>query len=430
MAPLRAMQVNVQKLSPVLVEFDVEVEAEKVRTEFDKTFNSVAKGARVKGFRPGKAPRSVLLQMFGARVSADVAQRLVDETFPQAVSQGNVQPVGSPAVERKPLTPDQPFSYKARVEVLPEVSEVKYDGLVAKRPKIEASEEQIAEELEKLRRSLATLEPLSSPRPTEKGDVVTIDYVVEVSGKVVPEAGAKDFQAEIGAGTLLPAIDEALVGKQPGDAAEALVEMPSGHPSAVLRGKRARFKLSVKDVKRRVLPELDDEFAKDAGEHESLADLKQHLKQDVERRLKEQAENTVAEQLVLELVKSNPIPVPGALVEQQMRLTEQEILAQARRSGQGAQRISDELRSRVRNDSEVKVRAGLLMAAIARTEGIKIGEEQIEAGLQELADQTGKNIAKVRAEYRSRQQREMLVGMILENKVLDLIEAKARIEEG
>jgi trigger factor len=260
--------------------------------------------------------------------------------------------------------------------------------------------------------------------------VVTVDFSVSADGKPVPEASAKDFQAELGDGTLLPAIEEALIGKKVGESAEASVAMPPNHPAPALKGRTAVFSLDLKEIKQRILPELDDEIAKDAGDYGTLDELKAALKEQIEKQLKEAAENTVAEQLVVELVKKNPIPIPGSLVEQQMKLTEQEILTQARARGQAtAQGIGEELRTRIRADSEVKVRAGLLMAAIAKAEGIQIGEEQIEEGLKELAEQTGKNVAKLRAEYRGKQKREMLVGMILENKVLDIIEAKAKIED-
>ena len=129
------------------------------------------------------------------------------------------------------------------------------------------------------------------------------------------------------------------------------------------------------------------------------------------------------------LVNANPIAVPETLVQQQMKVTEQEILQRARAQGQNAQNLGEELRQQVRTDAEVKVRAGLLMAEIAKKEGIKIGNEEIEEGIKELAEQTGKNVAKVRAEYSGQKQREMLVGMILENKVLDIIEGKAQIED-
>lgn len=423
------MQVQLQKLSPVLVELDVQVAADRVKDEIDKAFAAVAKNARVRGFRPGKAPRKVLAHMFGARIAADVAQRLVDETFPQAVSKENVQPVSSPAIEPQKVEENKPFSYKARFEIVPFIESVKYDGLEAKRPKIEVKDEQIAEELERLRREHSTLEPPKTERGAAKGDQVTIDFSIEVDGKVIEDAGATDFPSELGAGVLLGPIDEALTGKKVGDAAEASVEMPAQHPHPKLKGKTAVFKLTLKELKERVLPALDDEFAKDLGEFDTLADLKKDITTRIEKQLKENADNAVAEQLVVELVKANPIPLPPSLVERQMQLTQQEIMSQARRQGQSVSGLGDELRQKIQADSEVKVRAGLLMAEIAKKESIKIGDAEIEEGLAELAEQSGKNVAKLRAEYRDPKKREMLIGMILENKVLDIIEAKAKIED-
>ncbi|HMJ14068.1 MAG TPA: trigger factor, partial [Polyangiaceae bacterium] len=186
---------------------------------------------------------------------------------------------------------------------------------------------------------------------------------------------------------------------------------------------------TLKELKERVLPEADDEFAKDVGEFETLAALKLDLKEKLTKQKKQESDNALAERLVMELVKANPIPVPPSLVERQMRLTEQEIVSRARTQGQSVSGVGDELRAQIQVDSETKVRAGLLMAEIAKRETIKIGDQEIEDGLKELAEDTGKNIAKLRAEYRDAKKREMLVGMILENKVLDIIEAKAKIEE-
>ena len=178
-----------------------------------------------------------------------------------------------------------------------------------------------------------------------------------------------------------------------------------------------------------MLPNLDDEFAKDLGEFESLDALKADIKGRLEKKSKEASDNQLAERLVVELVKKNPVPVPPSLVEQQMRITEQEILQRARSFGQQATGVGDELRAQIQGDSEVKVRAGLLMAEIAKKEAIQIGNDEIEEGLKELAEQTGKNVAKLRVEYRDQKKREMLIGMLLENKVLDIIEAKAKIED-
>jgi trigger factor len=425
----RSMQVNVQKLSPVLVEFDVQVDVDRVKTELEKAYQSIAKNAKIRGFRPGKAPRRVLTQLFGDRIASDVAQRLVDETFPQAVSQQNLQPLTSPSIERQKLVDSEPFSYKARFEVLPQIESVEYEGLPAKRPKAEVTDAEVEEQLLNLRKSHATLEPLKESRPAAKGDVLSIDFRIEVVGREIRDAGAQDFQVELGGGTLISAIEEALIGKSTGDTVSAEVDMPPQHPHPKLKGKRATFIVTVKDQKQRVIPEADDEFAKDLGEYDTLEDLTKHVRGELEKQLKEQLENAVAEQLVRALADRNPVPLPPSLVEQQARMTEQDILTRARSQGQRATGVGQELRDQIMRDSEIKVRAGLLMAEIAKREGIKIGDPEIEEGLKELAEQTGKNIAKLRVEYRDQKKREMLLGMILENKVLDIIEAKAKIEQ-
>jgi trigger factor len=423
------MQVNVQKLSPVLVEFDVVIDADLVKKEVDKAYRSVAKTARVRGFRPGKAPRKVLTHMFGARVAADVAQRLVDDSFPKAVSEQKVQPISSPAFEPQKLVDNQPFTYKARFEIIPEIDSVDYEGLEAQRPKTTVEPEDLEVELSALRRENSTLEATEGERGAQKGDVVTIDFDVEVNGQLVEGAGAQDFQVELGAGSLIPAIEEALIGLKVGAQANAKAQMPEAHPHPALRAQEATFKLTLKELKVRVLPELDDEFAKDLGDYATLDDLKKGLSEQIESRKKEQAENTLAERLVVALVQKNPIPLPPSLVQRQMKVTEQEILQRARAQGQTVTGLGAELRQKVQADSEVKVRAGLLMAEIAKKEKLQIGNEQIEEGIKELAEQTGKNVAKVRAEYSDPKRREMLIGMILENKVLDIIEAKAKITD-
>ncbi|HKO54097.1 MAG TPA: trigger factor [Polyangiaceae bacterium] len=423
------MQVNVQRLSPVLVEFDVEIAVDRVKSEVEKAYTSVAKTARVSGFRPGRAPRKVLAHLYGPRIAADVAQKLVDETYPQAISEQKLQPVTDPAIEPRRLEEGKAFGYKARVEVLPLIESVKYDGLEATRAKVEVTPEQIGERLDQLRRSHSTLEPPKAARPSQKGDVATIDFTLSVDGTVIEDAGAVDFQAELGGGQLIPEIETALLGKSIGDQAEAKVDMPAQHPHPKLAGKSAVFGLTLKDLKERVLPEADDEFAKDVGDFETLEALKTDISATLEKHSKEESDNKLAEQLVIELVKANPVPLPPSLVERQMRVTEQEILQRARSQGQKATGVGDELRGQIQQDSEVKVRAGLLMAEIAKAEGIKIGDAELEEGLKELAEQTGKNVAKLRVEYREQKKREMLIGMILENKVLDIIEAKAKISE-
>jgi trigger factor len=419
------MQISANQLSPVILELNVEVDADRVRAELEKAYLELGKQAQVRGFRRGKAPRNVLRHVFGPRVAADVARRLVDETYPKALSEQNVQTVSQPAIESNaPLAENQPFSYKARVEVLPKIAAVTYTGFQVKRPSVTVSDERVNERLEELRLAHSTLEPVGDDHLAQAGDVVTADIQVRVNGQVVEDAQATDMDLELGRSAILPEIEQAILGHKPPHSADAEVDVPAGHPHPRLRGKKAVFSVTLKDIKKRVLPQLDDEFAKDLGEFSDLAGLRQAVVDEVKKGLDEAADNVVAQALVAELVKANPIEVPPSLVQRQMEVTRDEIVRASPR-----QQLTNDLQQRIALDSEVKVRAGLLMAEIAKAQNLKVGDEEIEEGLKTLAEQSGKNIAKLRVEYRDRSKRELLVGMILENKVLDIIEAQAQIEQ-
>ncbi len=421
------MNVTVEKLSPVVVEFQVEVPADRVKTEVDKAMANVQRSARVKGYRPGKAPRQVIEHLYGGRVHQDVAQRLVDETLQKALAEKSVQPLNKPAIAPTELRPSFPFLYKARFEVRPEIAQVNWKGFPVTRPKVAIEAAAVDAEIETLRRTHSTLQAPEPERPAKTGDVAEITFTLSVDGKV-KETVESPIEAELGGGQIVKELDEALAGMKIGDEKDVEVGFPDRHPNAELRGKKATFRVVLKGVKERVLPNVDDEFAKDCGDYADLAALRASIQERLEAQAKQAGDDKVAEQLVVELCKANPIPVPPSLVEQQAAVTEREFAQSARRAGQRFD-LTQEVHQRVLADAEVKVRAGLLMAEIARTEAIKIGDADLDKGYTELAAQTGKNVAKVKAEYRDPKKREMLLAMILEDKILDLLEGAATTTE-
>ncbi|HSC87533.1 MAG TPA: trigger factor [Polyangiaceae bacterium] len=423
------MQVSVEKLSPVLVQLNVEIDAARVTSEYTKAFQTVSRSARIKGFRQGKAPKDIVQRVFGGRIEADLIQRLVDESFPQVVAEQKMQPVTSPSVEPERLSSGKAFTYKAKVEILPVIDSVVYEGLEAKRPSSAVSDADIEEELQSVRRANSTLETPSAARPARDGDVLTVDLRVLVDGELIADAGTNGFSIELGKKAVFDEIEAALVGAELGKTVKASVELPASHPHPKLAGKKADFEIDVKEQKERILPVLDDELAKDLGDFSTLADLRADVQKQLEARKKEISENVLAERLVQALVQANPVPLPPTLVEQQAKLGEREYIYRAAMQGQRVSGVGDALKQQIKDESEIKVRAGLVMAEIAKRENIQIGNEQIEEGLKELATQTGKNVAKLRAEYAEPKRREQLIGMILENKVLDLIEQKAKISD-
>lgn len=425
------VEVTVQRISPVVMELSVEIPADLVKVQVDKAYVNLGKKAHIRGFRPGKAPRDVLSRLFGGQVAQDVANAIVNDTLPRVLSEKNLTPVSQPAVEAgEAVDPKKAFSYKARFEVQPEIEDVKYEGFELHRPKVEVPDSAIDEQLEQLRQRSAALVAPEPARPAQKGDVLTIDFTLAVDGEKVEDGGAEGVQIELGAGQALPEIDEALLGKSVGDTATAEHTFPAEHPREDFRNKKGTFTITVAELKERVPPALDDEFAKDLG-LQTLIELRADIHTKLEKASKERSETVVAEQIVAKLNELNPCEVPPSLTEQQARIMEQEVVMTARRAGQRfTKEQAEALHNAIVQDAERKVRAGLLMAAIAKKNEFKVTDEDLEKGLQELAAETGKNVAKLRVEYREKAKRDMLIGMILEDKILDFIESKSTIIDG
>ncbi len=425
------MEVTVQRISPVVMELSVQVPADSVKAQVDKAYVNLGKKAHVKGFRPGKAPRDVLSRLFGPQVANDVANQIVNDTLPKVLSEKNLTPVSQPSVEAgEAIDPKKSFSYKARFEVQPEIEDVKFEGFELYKPKVEVPDSAIDEQLEQLRERNAALKAPEPARPAKAGDVVTIDFTLSVDGNEVKDGGGQGVQIELGAGQALPEIDAALMGKSTGDKVTAEHTFPTEHPREDFRGKKGVFAITIADLKERVPPALDDEFAKDIG-FDTLIALRADVHTKLEKAYKDRAETVVAEQIVAKLNEQNPCDVPPSLVEQQTRIMEQEVVMQARRAGQRFTKDQAEaLSAAIKADAERKVRAGLLMAAIAKKNEFKVTDEDLEKGMQELAAETGKNVAKLRVEYREKSKRDILIGMILEDKILDFIESKSKITEG
>ncbi len=425
------MQIIVQRVSPVLMELQIEIPADTVRDEVDKAYGALARKAHVKGFRPGKAPRSVLTHLYGPQVANDVANTIVNTTLPKALTEKNVTPISQPQVEAGKVAASEVFSYKARFEVQPDIEDVKYEGFELVRPPTLVDEKMVEEQLEGLRLRHSTLKTPEPARPAQKGDVLTIDFTIDVDGKEVKDGGGQGVQLELGSGQVIPELDAALMEKSVGDKLTTEVTFPEQHQRPDFRGKKGTFHVAVTDQKEKILPEIDDEFAKDVGQFQTIVELRADIHTRLEKMMKDRAETALAEQIVVKLNDANPCDVPPSLVEQQCRMMEAELTMQARRVGQPFSREQFQaLHERVHADAEKKVRAGLLMAAIARKHEMKVTEEDMEKGFAELAAETGKNVAKLKAEYREKQKRDILIGMILEDKILDFLEGKSKITEG
>lgn len=419
------MQSQVSEIDPVTVEIQVEVPWDRVQKGMDETFSKLQRTARVKGFRPGKAPRSVLTKLFSKDVKAEVVSNLVEECVVQAVRTHELPVVSQAMMEQRPeITEGQPLSFKVKFEVRPKVGDLATKLELTRATTIVADSE-IDAEIERLRQQHAIVRPIEEERPAKKGDVLIIDYAVSIDGEAKPDMKGEARTVELGEGRLLDEIDQGLEGVKLGETRNIDVLRPAGDGNPELAGKKVVFQVVVKEIRERILPDVDDELAKDAGEYSTLAELRSKTRERLEETAKTRAQDSLREQAVDRLVAANPIPVPPSLVDQQLRAMVNEYFQIMKMIGQKPdmdQAGFDDMRKR----AEQKVRAALLLGELSRKESIAVSADEVEGKMREIAERSGKHVAKVKADYAG-EKRESLETQILEDKLIKHLLAQATI---
>ena len=423
------MQSEIREISPVLFEVTVEVPWERIQKDLNDTFREIGKTARIRGFRPGKVPKNVVRQVYGRQVKAQVTGTLVEQGLMQAVQEHELHIVAQPEMEHTPeLQQGQPLTFKAKVEVRPKIDKVLTQDIEAWQRPIDVPGEDVDAEVERLRHQHAEIQTLEPTRPAQEGDLITIDYEVSVDGEAKEQLGAKDRQVEIGDAQLLPALKEGLLGMQPDDEKTIEVAFEDDHPNSDLQGKTAVFAVTAKGLHEKLLPELDDEFAKDCGDYETLLELRLKIREGLEQSEKRRAEAEVKEQLVTSLIEHNDIPVPPSMVQQQQQMMMYEMAQLMQMSGE-AGAPGEDFFNGLEDRARRRVQAGILLGSLARQEGIEVTDTDLNAKFQEIAEQTGKHVAKVKADYQEAQ-RDALESQLLEEKVMAFLTERANIREG
>lgn len=423
------MQSEIREISPVLYEVTIEVPWDRIQKDLNDTYKEIGKTARVRGFRPGKVPRDIVKQVYGPQVNAQVTGTLVEQGLMHAVQEHELHIVAQPEMDEAPkLQQGKPLTFVAKVEVRPKIESVEVDGIEAWERPIDVPNEDVDAEVERLRNEHAEIQVPDPMRPADEGDLATIDYTVSIDGEVNADMGAEGRQVELADENLLPELKGALLGTQPGDEKTVEIEFEDDHPNPDLQGKTASFALSVKELHEKLLPDVDDEFAKDCGDYETLLELRLKIREGLEESAKQRVDSEVKEQLVTSLIERNDIPVPPSMVQQQQQMMMYEMAQLMRMTGQAGAPGAEYFEG-LEKRAERRVQAGILLGSLARQEGIEVTDDDMNARFQEIADRSGKHIAKVKAEYQEAQ-REQLESQLLEEKVMAFLTERANIQEG
>ncbi len=425
------VQVQSEAESPILHRVEVEVAAKRVAKAFDRAYRELARQVNVKGFRPGKAPRSVLERLYGPSLAEQLEQTLVAETLAEAIEQTGLEPVSEPAIESQGAKGGESFRYTARVEVKPAIELPDLAGLPAQRPRVEVTGVDVDQELESLRERSAKLIEEPPEVTVQGGHVVTVDFVGRIDGEVFEGGTGQGVEVEIGSGRFIPGVEDQLIGATSGEDRELTVAFPDDYGSAELAGRTAVFAAHVVAIKRREVPELDDEFAKDLGEFETLDDLRTRIREDLERAREDAARSVLHRTLLDSLIERAPFDVPPGMVER--RLEGELRSAHDRLSGQvdhdTLPRHLDAWREEWRERAERQVREGLLLEAVARAESLSASPEDVEARIEEMAERQGVSPARLRTAWGDDAFERALEAQLTDEKALEFLSARAKVEE-
>jgi len=396
------MQVNVETINPVTKKVSFEIPADQVTAEIERAYAGIQKRAKLQGFRPGKAPMQLIKRTYNEAMRDEVMRRFYEKTLFKTLSENKINPIDPPTIESDVLTEGASFKYSALVEVMPEIELKDYVGLEITKEAYEFNPQIIEDELQRMRENIAQLIPVDDDATVEKGHSVILDYAFSVEECPEEASTAEDAQVEVGEYRLMPEFEDRLVGMRCGETRQISVTLPEGYRSSAAAGKEGIFQVTVKAIKRKELPELNDEFAQQFGEFKSMEELRAKM---TELRQKHELDRIANEQkqlIIQALIAKNQIDVPQALVKRQLdyMLENLKNRLKSQRLSMDAMGIDDDgFRQRFKDDAADKVRGSLLLTALIEREKFSVTEEDLEQRFAEIAAGNADVLERVREYY-------------------------------
>jgi len=398
------MKVTIEDQSSVKKVLHIEVPREKVVSELNKAYGELKKTAKIKGFRPGKTPRAVLERMYRKDVHADVSSKLIQEAFIEAIKETDLNIVGPPEVDPPELKDQDAYAFDAKVEVRPEIADISYKNLELTKSKYAVSAEELDVQLKMLQRNMAKHNKVEEDRPVATGDVAVIDYEGFKDGQ--PHEATKkteNFVVKLGDGRVVKDLDDGIVGMRVGDEREIPVTFPDDYFGKELAGQQILFKVKLNEIREEVLPELDDALAKSLGDQfESLDMLKDKIRENLQSGYDKRVEQELNEQIFSHLLGQADFEVPDSMVASEL----EHILKDAERSFEYSNKSLEDLglsresmAEKYHPVAEKQVRRHLILSKLIDQEKLTLTDEEMETGLQEMAEMYRQPVEHLKAYY-------------------------------
>lgn len=427
------MLVTVENVSPVKKKISLEIPSERVSREIEKVYGEIRKSVSIKGFRKGKVPQPVIEKYYSERMELDVMKNLVNDSYPKALAENGIVPVSQPQFESDALKSGEPFKYTVTVEIVPEIELKEYRGLQVEKQAFVPDEAVVEGRIRELQSGMAQLKVVEESRPAADGDFVVIDFKGFLDGVPFERGAAVDYVLQLGSKQFIPGFEDQVIGMSVGETREIAVTFPADYGSEELAGKPVTFEVSLKEIKEKELPNLDDDFARMFGPYDTMEQLKAKITEVFEAEEKQKITNEVRDRVVKALIEKHEFEVPEALVEKQLSVLVENMKNNLASKNLTLEKIGsseEQIRTQARSVAVSQVKGSLLLAAVADKEGIHIDDAFLEEKMRDMAAQANKDFEAIQALYeRNPYAKDTLVMQLREDRTVDFLLENAQVAE-
>lgn len=436
------MKVTIENSSQLGRKLNISVPAPSVDSIFENIYRDIQKKANIKGFRPGKAPLATIKSLYAAQVVQDAAQDLVQKHYSEALREHKISPINYPSFEFDPPSPGKDFTFTAEFEVRPEVKLTQFENLTLEKEKFTVDSERVQGILNNILSSRAEMIPVSENRAAQKGDVAVIDFKGTIDGKPLENGSGQDFDLELGSSQFIQGFEEGILGMSVGATKTLNLKFPENYQAADLSGKAVAFEVTLKGLKIKKLPELTDDFVKTLmggqGDH-TVESLKKTITDDIEQTEKKRIDGDLKNHVLKKLVQLNPVDVPVSLLKEQKQMLVEDArkrfseeankVGQPPMTDQQFNEYTKKWDSDFEQTAREMIQSGFIVDAIAVQKSLSATNEDFDKKLGEYSQQTGIELSRLREFYSRAEQASRLSYMITEEKVIDYVISKSKVQE-
>lgn len=408
------MSVQVEKLEKSMAKLTIEVSADDLEKAIESAYQKNRGKISIPGFRKGKAPRKLIEQMYGKGVFyEDAANELINSEYPKAAEESGEDIVSNPKIDISQVESGKPFIFTAEVALKPPVSLGKYKGVKVEKADLDVTDADVDAEIDKQRNTNARTVEIAD-RAVQKDDMITLDFEGFVDGEAFKGGKGEDYPLTIGSGAFIPGFEEQLIGVEIGKETEVKVKFPADYQAAELADKDAVFKCTVKAIKEKQLPELNDEFASDVSEFETLQEYREDARKKLVERKTAEAKAKKEDEAVKAVIEDSEMELPEAMIETQQRQIVNDFAQRLQMQGLSMEQYLqytgssvEKMMEQVKPQAEERIKSRLVLEAVAAAEKLEATDEEFEAELKKMADQYKMEVEKIKGMMSEKEQKQI-----------------------